>query len=117
MQSDSEYNARILALLEEHFGTKIEPQGGGGVRIASKILLHYDSYFEWPSLESFYFSHAACLGLKSHFGILADGRAVPCCLDSNGVIDLGDLAKRGLKMYYNPKGLKRSKRDLHKEEP
>lgn len=105
MQSDSEYNARILALLEERFGVKIEPKGGG-VRIASKILLHYDSYFEWPSLESSHSSHAACLGLKSHFGILADGRVVPCCLDSNGVIDLGDLSKERLEDVLQSKRVK-----------
>ena len=33
----------------------------------------------------------ACYGLKDQFGILADGTVVPCCLDSDGVINLGNI--------------------------
>ena len=29
--------------------------------------------------------------MDSHFGILSDGTVVPCCLDKDGVIALGDL--------------------------
>jgi len=37
------------------------------------------------------YGDGTCLGLQSHIGILADGRVVPCCLDSEGVITLGNL--------------------------
>ena len=33
----------------------------------------------------------ACWGLKDHFGILCDGTVVPCCLDSDGIIALGNI--------------------------
>ena len=51
-----------------------------------------DDRFEWPDSnadikgDKFY-----CYGLKAQFGILADGTVVPCCLDSNGVISLGNI--------------------------
>ena len=32
-----------------------------------------------------------CYGLRDHFGILSDGTVVPCCLDSDGVISLGNI--------------------------
>ena len=34
-----------------------------------------------------------CYGLKDHFGILSDGRVVPCCLDADGEITLGNIFK------------------------
>ena len=32
-----------------------------------------------------------CYGLRDHFGILSDGTVVPCCLDSDGEINLGNV--------------------------
>ncbi len=31
-----------------------------------------------------------CYGLDSHFGILSSGKVIPCCLDKDGVVDLGN---------------------------
>ena len=32
-----------------------------------------------------------CYGLKDHFGILCDGTVVPCCLDRQGELALGNI--------------------------
>ena len=32
-----------------------------------------------------------CYGLRDHFGILCDGRVIPCCLDREGEITLGNV--------------------------
>ena len=37
-----------------------------------------------------------CHGLGDHFGILVDGRVIPCCLDREGVIELGNVFKDDL---------------------
>ena len=37
-----------------------------------------------------------CYGMQDHFGILCDGTVVPCCLDSDGVINLGNVFSREL---------------------
>ena len=37
-----------------------------------------------------------CYGLKDHFGILCDGSVVPCCLDSEGAITLGNVFREDL---------------------
>ena len=37
-----------------------------------------------------------CYGLRDHFGILSDGTVVPCCLDSDGVIALGNVFRQEL---------------------
>ncbi len=63
-----------------------------GVRIRDRIYLEWGDRFEWPDSnaeikgERFF-----CYGLKDQFGILSDGTVVPCCLDSDGVINLGNI--------------------------
>jgi hypothetical protein len=94
--SELSFNHQLFEVLGEHFEQKLEmdevlDKKIKSIRLASKILLNFDSYFEWPSLTSNHESHATCYGLKSHIGILANGVVVPCCLDGEGVINLGDL--------------------------
>ncbi len=66
------------------------------IRLASKILVHFDNYFEWPSLNNQTYGHGTCQGLQSHVAILASGKVVPCCLDCDGIIELGDLHESSL---------------------
>ena len=37
-----------------------------------------------------------CYGMREQFGILSDGTVVPCCLDSEGVIALGNVFSKPL---------------------
>ena len=63
-----------------------------GIRIREKLFVEMGERFEWPDSqaeikgEKFF-----CYGLKDQFGILCDGTVVPCCLDSDGVIALGNI--------------------------
>ena len=43
------------------------------------------------------------MGLRTHIGILVDGTVVPCCLDTNGVINLGNIYEEDLKDVLNKK--------------
>ncbi|MFZ2890793.1 radical SAM/SPASM domain-containing protein [Sulfuricurvum sp.] len=100
--SESHFNERLFALLEEHFSLKagmIASQISGerqSIRLASKILLHFDRYFEWPSLKNTHQSNGYCQGLDKQIAVLVDGRVVPCCLDSDGIIELGNLREINL---------------------
>ena len=63
-----------------------------GVRIHDKLHLEWGERFEWPDKnapESF--GEAYCYGLRDHLGILSDGTVVPCCLDSEGALALGNI--------------------------
>ena len=68
-----------------------------GLRVREKIFIELGERFEWPDSNAdvkgtrFY-----CYGLKDQFGILADGTVVPCCLDSDGVIALGNVFEKDL---------------------
>lgn len=99
IQSENAFNAMLFEKLSSYF--KIEINGSENIRLAKKIILHFDNYFNWPSLSSNHFSNGRCQGLISHFGILADGRVVPCCLDSGGIIELGTLKNSSLSDILN----------------
>jgi radical SAM protein with 4Fe4S-binding SPASM domain len=94
--SEEAYNKHLFDYLEQAFETTLNLQTvyiekPRSLRVAPKILLHFDRYFQWPSLQQKEESEGSCLGLQSHFGILADGTVVPCCLDKDGIVALGNL--------------------------
>ncbi len=63
-----------------------------GARMRNKLHLEYGDRFEWPdrSAED-RGSGVFCYGLKDHFAILCEGSVVPCCLDREGAITLGNI--------------------------
>jgi radical SAM protein with 4Fe4S-binding SPASM domain len=63
-----------------------------GCMLRSNVCINTAGHFEWPHIgkepegDSGY-----CLGLKEQIAVLADGTVVPCCLDCEGVINLGNI--------------------------
>lgn len=94
-QSESDFNGELFTLIENHFNIEPIINSVSGerqsLRLASKILLHFDRYFQWPALNNEVFGDGYCHGLSKQIAILADGRVVPCCLDGEGIIELGNL--------------------------
>lgn len=93
--NEATFNDALFQLLSQHFGCSINTQSNS-FRLAPKIRLDFERYFEWPSLQSNHDSDGTCYGLRSHIGILANGTVVPCCLDGDGVIALGNLHNTSL---------------------
>lgn len=63
-----------------------------GYRIRDKLYLEYGDRFDWPDKAAEDRGEQVfCYGLRDQFGILCDGTVVPCCLDSDGVIALGNI--------------------------
>ncbi|MGF7049583.1 radical SAM protein with 4Fe4S-binding SPASM domain [Paenibacillus sp. DS2015] len=89
-------NRQILEMIEREFNLdfKIEEkvQPGSGVKIAKQIYLNQDHEFKWPDLkEEEDDGPGFCHGLRNQAGILVDGTVIPCCLDGEGVINLGNI--------------------------
>ena len=106
--SEAKFNKILFQKMENFFDVEINLDAiykdkVKSLRLASKVLLNFDNYFEWPSLNSTHDSDSTCYGLKSHIGILADGTIVPCCLDGEGVINLGNLHETSLTEVLNSK--------------
>jgi len=96
MMSERVFNEELFSKLSTYFNMPLKldtiyQEHPKSIRLASKILLHFDNYFEWPSLKNKNYGDGTCQGLQSHIAILASGKVVPCCLDCDGVIELGDL--------------------------
>ena len=71
--------------------SKIEIQWKKSFLLQNRVYLHFDSQFQWPCLTQPVRSEKGyCYGLSSHCGILANGDVVPCCLDGNGEMVLGN---------------------------
>jgi radical SAM protein with 4Fe4S-binding SPASM domain len=88
---DAGRNASTAAMLRRAFPNewKAEPRG---TRIQTKLYLEYGDRFDWPDMGAEDFGQRVfCYGLRDHFGILSDGTVVPCCLDREGAIALGNI--------------------------
>ena len=94
-------NDKILNSLENYF-PKPWTQERKGTRIGKRIYIEHGDTFEWPSLESNNIDEKIfCYGLRDQIGILCDGTVVPCCLDSNGDINLGNIFEKDLEEIIN----------------
>ena len=93
---DGGRNAVITDYLKNHIpGDWTE--NSKGLRIREKMFLEWGDRFQWPDKNAdVYGEDVFCYGLRDHFGILCDGTVVPCCLDSDGIINLGNIFTQNL---------------------
>lgn len=84
-------NGEILGALEKAF-PKPWQEGPRGTRLAERVYLQYGEKFDWPDLAApAGDGRVFCYGLRDQLGVLCDGTVVPCCLDHEGDIPLGNL--------------------------
>lgn len=84
-------NEEILQFLHRTYPEEWQKRYSG-YRIGKNTFLECAEIFEWPSeSEAVAVTSGRCHGLISQIGILADGTVVPCCLDSEGEIALGNI--------------------------
>lgn len=78
-----------------------------GIRIGNRIFLEFAEKFQWPDLsEEESRERIYCYGLRDQIGILSDGTVVPCCLDHEGDIPLGNIFRQEMEEIVNsPKAL------------
>lgn len=68
-----------------------------GYKIRNRLHIAVAERFGWPDMDGEDLGEEVfCYGMRDHFGILADGTVVPCCLDSQGVINLGNVFEESL---------------------
>ena len=89
-------NAEILELMHNYFPDQWK-EIYSGYKIADKIFLEWGERFDWPDIEGeFLGCDHTCYGLRDQIGVLCDGTVVPCCLDADGAIPLGNIFKEEL---------------------
>lgn len=86
-----ERNQEIRKCLESFFPVPWKEERRG-IRIGDKIFLEYGDKFDWPDLAAPEGDcRMFCYGLRDQIGVLCNGTVVPCCLDHNGDLALGNL--------------------------
>ena len=89
-------NDQILSVLKQYFPQEWV-QERRGIRIGNRIYLEHGDKFDWPDLSaSDGGDNVFCYGLRDQIGVLCDGTVVPCCLDHEGDIALGNLFSQEL---------------------
>ena len=93
-----EENGAILERLHEAFPGEWPPSHRESVRLSKdKVFLEWGEHFEWPDLGAAEGDACVfCRALGDQFGVLCDGTVVPCCLDADGVLSLGNLHEQSL---------------------
>ena len=89
-------------------------------KIKENLFFNFEKQFIWPDLNNSYYNESGkCYGLTDHIGILVDGTIVPCCLDTLGIINLGNIFKEEIDEILNKKtvikmieGFKNNKKEM-----
>lgn len=68
----------------------------GRIRLWSKAFLIIKPHFTWAGFATMPQKHKSCHALKEQIGILSDGTIVPCCMDTQGAINLGNITTTSL---------------------
>lgn len=89
---ENAHNGAIIRFLQEKTGRREwdEPREGS-FRLAPHFYLEHAKKFEWPDLDAAEQGTQFCRGLRDQIAVLSDGTVVPCCLDHEGDIPLGNL--------------------------
>jgi len=102
--SEDKFNQEVFALLSNKFNTDLSKINyDKPFRLENQILINFDNYFKWPTMEDTELNNGYCHGLSSQIAILSSGIVVPCCLDSFGVINLGNIKEQALSDILNSK--------------
>lgn len=90
---NNSFKDRIVAALEIKYQKSIK----GHTKLDKNVYIDFDEEFIWPDVNNNYYNKIGkCKALSNHIGILVDGSVVPCCLDSKGVINLGNIFKEDI---------------------
>lgn len=89
-------NPLILREMHRAFPGEWEPIRKG-FRLAPLVYLEISSPFTWPDLSlPENTGDRFCFGLRDQCGVLSDGTVIPCCLDAEGAVALGNLFEQDL---------------------
>lgn len=92
---DNEINKEIIKTMEQYYelsNIKDILRESNFLKLRENLFINQDIEFTWPNIEGKeIIQKGRCLALKEQIAILVDGTVVPCCLDNNGDIPLGNI--------------------------
>jgi radical SAM protein with 4Fe4S-binding SPASM domain len=91
--SSEDFNALCLSLIKDRFqlteSADLFIQNGRNIKLAHNIYLQLAPRFEWVKDELN--PNKNCYGLRDQIAILSDGSVVPCCIDADANLLLGNI--------------------------
>ena len=92
----NKYNKQTIDYINKRYNININ-YNIDKYTINDKLFINNFHEFIWPDLNNdIYEEKGTCYGLIDHIGILVDGTIIPCCLDSMGDINLGNIYENNL---------------------
>lgn len=97
----NKYSNGIIDFINKYYNTNINLTDKN-FKIKDHLFISSSKTFIWPDLSNNYYNETGtCYALKDHIGILVDGTVVPCCLDTTGTINLGNIYEQELNEILN----------------
>ena len=92
-KSSKEFNDLCFSLIKDTFQLEekhdLSAQSGRNITLAPNIWLQLAPRFEWIKNETTKVKN--CYGLRDQIAILSDGSVVPCCIDADAHLLLGNI--------------------------
>lgn len=106
LKGENLLNEQIFSTLQKEFNLaeKITAESfkERDLKLCDRVFLQTANRFEWPDMQKKIVGEKAfCYGLRDHFGVQVDGTVVPCCLDHDGDIPLGNCLEKPLDEILN----------------
>lgn len=90
---EKRFSVDLKSKLDSNFDVRLQKS----YNVKQRLYLHFDTEFVWPSLDLPVIGvKGTCKGLSNHFGVLAEGTVVPCCLDKEAAIPLGNAIEESI---------------------
>ena len=102
---ENDINNTIIEEIEKYYNMqnlKQELIKNDFFQLRKNIFINQDVEFTWPDInKEIIIEKGKCLALKEQIAILVDGTVVPCCLDNNGDIPLGNILEEKMENILN----------------
>ena len=102
---ENSINLEIIKSLEKYYhieDLKQRLSENEFIKIKENVFINQDIEFTWPDInKEVIIEEGRCLALKEQIAILVDGIVVPCCLDNNGDIPLGNIYEESIEEILN----------------
>lgn len=103
--SENGINREIINELEDYYNIENlakKLKQNEFLKLRNNLFINQDKEFTWPNINGkMMIEYGRCLALKEQIAILVDGTVVPCCLDNNGDIPLGNILEENLEDILN----------------
>lgn len=96
----NKYNQKMVDYINKRYNTNINLDDYH--KINDHLFVNPFHEFIWPDLNNSYYNEiGTCYAIKDHIGILSNGTIIPCCLDTKGIINLGNIFNNELEDVLN----------------